>query len=214
MFVENWMTPDPMTLPPTATVSEAAIEMNRRKFRHILVAAPSRHGKKLLGIVSKYDIARAFPSDLNPFSLAVSEDSVPHTISTIMSSPVVTVSAGCDIENAAQLLRTHHFNALPVVREKRLVGIITESDIFDALMNMTGASSGGVRLVVECAKNSNPALQLAQLSQNYNLEIRALASFAPQSSANIRSILHFASRPSPRFVEDLYKLGFRVLTID
>jgi acetoin utilization protein AcuB len=214
MLVENWMTPDPVTLPPSATISEAAIEMSRRKFRHILVATPLRHGKKLIGIVSKYDIARAFPNDLNPFSLAVSESSVPNTISTIMSSPAVTVLPRCHIENAARLLRTHHFNALPVVHENRLVGIITESDIFDALLNMTGASSVGVKLVVESAMNSNPALHLAQLSQSHNLEILALASFVNRSSANIRSILRFAGRPSSRFVEDLYKLGFRVLTID
>lgn len=214
MFVENWMTPDPVTLPPSATISEAAMEMSRCKFRHILVATPLHHGKKLIGVVSKYDIARAFPSDLNPFSLAVSENSVPNAISTIMSSPPVTVSPGCDIENAARLLRRHHFNALPVVRENRLVGIITESDIFDALLNMTGANSGGVKLVVESEMNSSPALHLTQLGQNHGLEILALVSFVNQPSANVRSILRFAGRPPSRFVEDLYRLGFHVLTID
>ncbi len=214
MFVENWMTPDPVTLPPDATISAAAIEMNRRKFRHILVATPLRHGTQLIGIVSKYDIARAFPRDLNPFSLAVSESSVPNTISTIMSSQVVTVPPSCDIEHAGQLLRAHHFNALPVVSENRLVGIITESDIFAALLNMTGANSGGIKFVVESAKDTNPTLHLAELSQLHNLEIQSLTSFVNQSTAKIRSILRFASRPPSNFVEKLYKLGFRVLTID
>jgi acetoin utilization protein AcuB len=213
MFVENWMTPDPVTLPPSATISAAAIEMGRRKFRHILVATPLRYGKKLVGIVSKYDIARAFPNDLNPFSFAVGEGSVPNMISTIMSSPIVTVSPSCDIEHAARLLREHHFNALPVVRENRLVGIITESDVFDALLNMTGANSGGIKLVVECAKNSNPTLHLTQLSERHKLEIQSFTSFVNQSSVKIRSILRFASRPPSSFIEDLYKLGFRVLTI-
>ena len=214
MFVENWMTRDPVTLPPNATVSEAAIEMDRHKFRHILVATPLRYGKKLIGIVSKYDIARAFPNDLNPFSLAVSESSIPNLISTIMSSQIVTVSTRCDIEHAARLLREHHFNALPVVRENRLVGIITESDVFDALLNMTGANSGGIKLVVECARNSNLTLDLAQLSQRHKLEIQSFTSFVNQSSVKVRTILRFASRPPSSFVEDLYKLGFRLLTID
>lgn len=213
MFVENWMTPDPVTLPPSATISEAAIEMGRCKFRHILVATPLRYGKKLVGIVSKYDIARAFPNDLNPFSFAVSESSVSKMISTIMSSQIVTVLPSCDIEHAARLLRTHHFNALPVVRENRLVGIITESDIFGALLNMTGANSGRIKLVVECARNSNPTLHLAQLSERHKLEIQSFASFVDQSSVKIRSILRFASKPPSSFLEDLYKLGFRVLTI-
>lgn len=214
MFVENWMTPDPVTLPPSATISEAAIEMGRHRFRHIPVAAASASGKKLVGIVSKYDIARAFPNDLNPFSLAVTDYTVSKTVSTIMSCKVITVAPDGGIEEAARLLRAQRINALPVVRENRLVGIITESDIFDALLNMTGANSGRIKLVVECAKDSNPTLHLAQLGQRHKLEIQSLVSFVDQSSVKIRSILRFASRPPSSFVEDLHKLGFRVLTID
>jgi acetoin utilization protein AcuB len=213
MFVEKWMTPDPVTLPPSATISEAAIEMGRRKFRHILVATPLVYGKKLVGIVSKYDIARAFPKDLNPFSFAVSEASVPQLISTIMSSQVVTVSPSCEIEHAAHLLRRHHFNALPVVRNSRLVGIITESDVFDALLEMTGAKSGGIKMIVECPSDANPTLLLSQLSQRHNLHIQSFTSFAIKSSAKTDSVVRFTSRPPASFVEELYKLGFRVLTI-
>jgi acetoin utilization protein AcuB len=214
MLVENWMTPDPVTLPPDATISAAAIEMGRHKFRHVLVATRLRHGKKLVGIVSKYDIARAFPKELNPFSLAVSEGSVPSTISTIMSSHVVTVLPSCDIQDAAQLLRARHFNALPVIRDNLLVGIITESDVFAALLNMTGADGGGIKFVVECAKGTNPTWHLAQLSQVHNLEIQSLTLFARRSTARLCSILRFAARPPSRFVEELYRLGFRILHID
>jgi acetoin utilization protein AcuB len=213
MFVENWMTSDPVTLPPTATISEAAMEMGRHKFRHILVATPLPYGKRLVGIVSKYDIARAFPSDLNPFSLAVSQASVPQLISTIMSSPVITVPPSCDIEQAARLLRKHHFNALPVVRNNRLVGIITESDVFDALLEITGANAGGIKIMVECPIDSNPPLLLSQLSLRHNLHIQGFASFANKPSAKAYSVVRFTGRPPADFVDALYKLGFRVLTI-
>ena len=49
MFVENRTSSNPITMPPSATISEAAIEMGRHKFRHILVATPSAFGKKLIG---------------------------------------------------------------------------------------------------------------------------------------------------------------------
>lgn len=212
MFVENWMTPDPITLPPSATISEAAIEMGRRKFRHILVATPLMYGKKLVGIVSKYDIARAFPNDLNPFSLAVSEISVPQSISTIMSTHVVTVSPSCEVEHAAHLLRTHHFNALPVVHNNRLVGIVTESDVFDALLEMTGARTGGIKMTVECPSESNPTLLVSQLSVRHNLHIQSFTSFTNKSSAKAYSVVRLTNRPPASFVEELYKLGFRVLT--
>ena len=214
MFVENWMTPDPMTVPPSATISEVALEMGRRKFRHILVATPLAYGKKLVGIVSKYDIARAFPNDLNPFSLAVGETSVPQTISTIMSSHAITVAPGCEIEQASHLLRRHHFNALPVVRNNQLVGIITESDVFQALLEMTGANAGGVKMIVECPSDSNPTLLLSQLSLSHNLRITSFTSFTHKSSAKSYSVVRFDGRPAGAFVTELYKLRFRVLTIN
>jgi CBS domain-containing protein len=45
MFVEKWMTPNPVTLAPNTTISAAALEMSRRKFRHLLVAEASTTGK-------------------------------------------------------------------------------------------------------------------------------------------------------------------------
>ena len=98
MFVEKWMTPQPTTFLPQTTISAAALAMGRHKFRHLLVAEPSSSGKKLLGIVSKYDIARAFPDHYNPFSLEVTEETVSKPISTIMVRKVVTVEPYCAIE--------------------------------------------------------------------------------------------------------------------
>ena len=80
MFVEKWMTPNPLTIQPEATISFVAMEMNRRKFRHFPVVELTGVAKRLVGIVSKYDIARGFPHDLNPFSVEVIEDSVPRPV--------------------------------------------------------------------------------------------------------------------------------------
>jgi len=84
MFVEKWMTPNPKTIPPEASISFVAMEMNRLKFRHFPVAEPTQSGQRLVGIVSKYDIARGFPSNLNPFSLEVVEDSVTRPVSSVI----------------------------------------------------------------------------------------------------------------------------------
>lgn len=213
MFVEHWMTPDPVTLPPTATIAAAAIEMGRHKFRHILVADPVADGKHFVGIVSKYDIARAFPHDLNPFSLAVGETSVPQSIATIMTTSVITVSPCCQIEDAARLLRAHHFSALPVVKKNRLLGIITESDVFEALLHMTGASAGGVKMIIECPRESNPTLLLSQLSSRHGLHIETFSLFPDKSGGKNHCIARFARRPGDNFTEELYRLGFRVLII-
>lgn len=97
MFVEKWMTENPITLPPDMAISAAAVEMASHRFRHIPVAEATLAGKKLLGLVSKYDIARAFPPNFNPFSVEVSADSVPQPISTIMARNVITVRPDCSV---------------------------------------------------------------------------------------------------------------------
>ena len=90
MFVEKWMTPDPQTVPPDMTISAVALEMSRRKFRHFPVVEPTRSGGRLLGIVAKYDIARGFPNDLNPFSVEVSEESVPKRDEAVIANCILS----------------------------------------------------------------------------------------------------------------------------
>ena len=177
MFVENWMTPDPLTVPPTMTISAAALFMGRHKFRHLLVAEAAAKGKKLAGLLSKYDLARAFPNHLNPFSLEVADDTVPQPISTIMVRNVVTVEPYCAIEEAARIFRTRRINALPVIRAGILVGILTESDVFDALLNMTGADDHAIRLVVESDDVGKTLTLISQLAEQCRLDILDAISF-------------------------------------
>ena len=214
MFVEKWMTLNPVTLTPATTISSAAMQMGQHHFRHIPVAEPTSTGKKLVGMVSKYDIARAFPNTFNPFSVEVSSETVPTPVSSIMTRNVVTVTPDCAIEEAARILRTRRINALPVLRQSELIGIITESDIFDALLGITGATGGGSKLIVESDSVKNSISFLAQLSQQYHLEIQSFTSFPDNhSKGTVQSVLHFANRPATGFVQDLSKVGFRVLSI-
>jgi acetoin utilization protein AcuB len=214
MFVDKWMTPDPVTIPPQTTISAAALMMGRHKFRHLLVVEESAKAKKLVGLLSKYDIARAFPNNLNPFSLAVAEDTVSQPISTIMVRDVVTVEPSCALEEAARIFRNRRINAMPVVRAGNLVGIITESDVFDAVLNMTGANGRGVKLVVESSDIKTTLALIAQLSDQHHLDILTASSFHDHKSENkIFSAFHFASRPNEQFIQQLCTRGFRIVKL-
>ena len=182
--------------------------------RHLLVAEPSSSDKKLLGILSKYDIARAFPDHYNPFSLDVTEETVSKPISTIMVRNVVTVEPYCAIEEAAHILRTRRINALPVVRSGYLVGIITESDIFDAFVGVIGPNSHGTKVILESNNVKNALVVMAQLADRHNLQILNALSFHGEKSNNkATSVFHFTGKPAASFPQDLGKAGFRVLKI-
>jgi acetoin utilization protein AcuB len=213
MFVEKWMTPDPVTLSPETTISQVALEMGRRKFRHFPITEQSRNGARLVGIVAKYDIARGFPSNLNPFSVEVHENSVPRPVSSVMSSKVVTTTMDCPVEEAARTLRNNRIGALPVLRENRLVGIITESDVFEALISVTAAKSGGTRIMIASDTRTSPVPDVIQLSRRYRIDLMSILSFHENRLRDQDlSIFRFGSRLPAGFVQDLAELGFRVIT--
>lgn len=214
MFVGQWMTPDPVTLAPEMSISAAALEMRRYKFRHMLIAVTTPAGKKLAGLVSKYDVARAFPKDFNPFSVEVSVHTIPAALSTIMTTKLLTVTPDCGIEKAASILRSRRINGLPVIHHEHLVGMITESDIFAALLTMTGFTSRGIKLALESEGLQNPVLSLAQLCNEHGMNIRGLTSFNDGlTKQKTHSIVHFSSRPSGEFTQALATVGFRVRSI-
>jgi acetoin utilization protein AcuB len=187
--------------------------MSRRKFRHFPITEQSRNGPRLVGIVAKYDIARGFPSNLNPFSVEVHENSVPRPVSSVMSSKVVTTTMDCPVEEAARTLRNNRIGALPVLRENRLVGIITESDVFEALISVTAAKSGGTRIMIASDTRTSPVPDVIQLSRRYRIDLMSILSFHENRLRDQDlSIFRFGSRLPAGFVQDLAELGFRVIT--
>ena len=214
MFVEKWMTPSPATVSPDTTVSAVALQMSRRKFRHFPVAEATRTGMRLVGIVSKYDIARAFPANLNPFSVEVTETSVTRPVSMVMTRNVITTTLDCPIESAARTIHSNRIGALPVIRENRLVGIITESDIFEAFISITAAKSGGVRIMVESSALESPVPAVVLLCHQHRVDLLSMLSFHENRlKGRDLSIFRFGGRLPPGFLHEITKLGFRIVSV-
>jgi acetoin utilization protein AcuB len=126
-FVHEWMTPDPITVDPDATVSTAYALMRKHHIRRL----PVVEGDWLVGIVTLGDLwafIAALEADPHIFRLAFHLDRI--TVMQIMTHEAVTVAPDTPIRVACELLLRHEVGALPVVVEGRLVGILTESDIF------------------------------------------------------------------------------------
>jgi acetoin utilization protein AcuB len=213
MFVEKWMTPDPVTLTPDTTISQVALAMSRLKFRHFPITEQSRNSTRLVGIVAKYDIARGFPGNLNPFSVEVHEDSVPRPVASVMSKKVITTTPDCPIEEAAKVLSSNRIGALPVLRESRLIGIITESDVFEALISVTAAKSGGSRIMIASDSKRSPVPDVINLSRRYRLDLMSIISFHENRLRDQDlAIFRFGSRLPVGLIQDIAELGFRVVT--
>lgn len=143
MFVKDKMTPNPVTVTPDVSISAAFGIMKEQAFRRL----PVVKGGKLIGIVTEKELQQVSPSKattLSVFELNYLLEKT--TIKDAMSKDPITVQDDDLIEKAALLMRANKVGALPVMHGDRLVGIITESDIFDAFIDTMGFRNPGVRL--------------------------------------------------------------------
>jgi acetoin utilization protein AcuB len=146
MLVRDRMTPDPITVSPELSIAEA-LEQMRNDGVHRYPVVDDKG--KLVGIVTDEDLLYASPSSVT--SLTVWE--ITYLLNQVkvkeaMAKKVITVKEDCPIEDAAGMMRENKVSGLPVMRGDQLVGIITESDLFDVFLELFMAQEKGVRLTV------------------------------------------------------------------
>jgi acetoin utilization protein AcuB len=120
-----------MTIKPTDTLRHARERLAKYRINQLPVVVDD----KLVGIVTDRDVRDAYPSSLRLFySKDVDEFGDLHTVEEIMTYNVVTVTPRTSLREAGHRLRRHRFGALPVVEQGKLVGIVTRSDVLDAML--------------------------------------------------------------------------------
>jgi acetoin utilization protein AcuB len=127
-LVKDWMSREVLTVTPETTVLDAG----RLMIDHTIRRLPVVEGDQVVGIVTYGDVraARAMsPSGLDIWELSYQLSRL--TVREIMTPNPVTISPDDTIGTAAQLMLKYMIGGLPVLDHGgRLVGIITESDIF------------------------------------------------------------------------------------
>lgn len=130
IYVRDWMTPNPITIVPKTTLPDAHQLMKDSKIRRLPVVDNGR----LVGIVTLGDVREAQPSDATTLSIYELNYLLSKlTIDKIMTRKPLTIRADATIQEAARIMLDHKIGGLPVMEGDRIVGIITESDIFRVL---------------------------------------------------------------------------------
>jgi acetoin utilization protein AcuB len=131
MLIKDVMTPLPFTVRPSMSVLEARAEMDRRRFRHLLVVDEAG---LLVGIATDRDIRLNLPSPATSLSVWEINYLVGRlTVGDVMTHTVLTVDPDRDVRSAARILIDHKIGALPVLDGAKLVGIVTDTDLLRAL---------------------------------------------------------------------------------
>jgi CBS domain-containing protein len=131
MNVAQWMTTSVVTIKPQDPLRSARELMATHRINQLPVVGNG----KLIGIVTDRDIRDAYPSSLRLLrGKDIDEFADSHTVEDVMTYNVTAVSPQTSLREAAQRLRRQRFGALPVVEKGKLVGIITRSDLLDAML--------------------------------------------------------------------------------
>jgi acetoin utilization protein AcuB len=146
MLVKNRMTKNPITVKPDLPIAEALEWMRREKVRHFPVV--NKKGK-LVGVIARDDLLYASPSPVTSLSMwEITYLMSQVTVEEAMTKEVLTASEDMPIEEAARTMFNEKIGCLPVMRDGTVVGIITESDLFAAFLELFGGHEKGVRLTV------------------------------------------------------------------
>ena len=159
MFVRDFMTPNPLTIEPDTAYPEALSIMREKKIRRLPVLKKG----KLVGIVVEKDLLSSQPSPATTLSIHEMYSLLSRLkVGQFMTTPVVTATPQCPMEAAAGIMIDRKIGSLPVMEGDKLVGIITETDIFKAFVSVLGGYVEGIRLTVELPDQPGQLAKIAE----------------------------------------------------
>jgi acetoin utilization protein AcuB len=201
MLVYERMSRHPITVKPNTAVDAALKRMREEKIRRFPVV--DNEGK-LIGIVSDKDLLYAAPSPAT--SLSIYELHYLYsriTVEQVMSRGVISVEENDPLEEAARIMVDNKVGGLPVMREGKLVGIITETDIFKTFMEMLGARDQGLRLTLLCPDQQGELAALASAVAQLGGNIISLGTFWGEDASNAIITLKVSGVDKDALIENI-----------
>jgi len=149
MFVSDWINTKVFTVSPDDNISLAIKLLKEKNIKHLPVIKENR---KVVGILSDRDIKDYTPSKATTLDIHELHYVLFNTrVKEIMVKKVYTTTPRTPIEEAAMVMFDRNIGCLPVVEKDKLVGIISDRDIFRVLIDITGVRHGGNRFYLTIA---------------------------------------------------------------
>lgn len=143
MFVGDRMSRPVISVSPDVSINDVLAMFKKEHIRR----APVLKDGKLVGIVSERDLLNAAPSSATTLSIWEMHYLISKVkIKDVMSKKVMTVGRDMPIEEAARIMADNKIGGLPVVDSGKVVGMITETDLFKVFLELMGARDKGVRV--------------------------------------------------------------------
>ncbi|WP_044894484.1 acetoin utilization AcuB family protein [Bacillus alveayuensis] len=205
MIVEQIMKTNVATLTPNNTIAEAIEIIKHHKIRHIPII---NENNKVIGIVTDRDIRDASPSI---FHADEHLEDLQKPISTIMKTNVVTGHPLDFVEEVAALFYEHRISCLPIVKDEKLVGIVTETDLLYTLVQLTGAHQPGSQLEVKVPNRAGMLYEIAAVFRKRNVNISSVLVYPDKDEQYKILVFRIQTMNPMTIIQDLQSEGYTVL---
>ncbi len=209
MFVKDRMTTNPVTVTETTPIVEAGEIFRKNNFARLPVV---RDGK-LVGIITREDLLKVTPSAATTLSVwELNYVLSKLQVKDAMTKNPITIRPDVTLEEAALLMREKEIGALPVVEDDSLIGIITESDIFEAFLDLMGLKETGTRLAIDLENRIGAVADLTEFLKQQGVSIISMAIFHRTNQSG-ELVLRLDSTKTDSLVADLKTKGYKVLHV-
>lgn len=209
MYVKNKMTRDPYTIESDSPITDAIALMKEKNLKRV----PVLKDNKVVGMLTEGDIQKVSPNKAT--SLSIFEINYllgKMTVSNAMRKPVFSISENAFLEEAAVMMRTNRISALPVVENGKLVGIITESDIFDAFIELLGFKDSGSRIAVEAEDKPGELAAIATITASSKANISHMAAYErPDNMSDV--VIRVDTLDTSVIEKDLQDRGYKIINV-
>jgi acetoin utilization protein AcuB len=193
MQVKDRMTPNPVTVTDDSSFENALHLMKEKKIRRLPIVTGDG---KLAGSLSVFEVHYLL-SKLK--------------MKDVMTKRVVTVGDDCPIEEAARIMVDYQIGCLPILKDDKLVGIITETDIFKTFVEILGGREKGLRLTLDVTEGKGALAAIAAEIATHDGNIVSLATFCGRDADDRIVTVKVVGAPKESLLKSLETARVKVL---
>jgi acetoin utilization protein AcuB len=218
MLVKNWMSKEVITIDVNNSMMDATEKLREHDIRML----PVMKKGKLAGVITDRDLKRASASDASTLEIhellyLLSKIKV----GDIMTKDPITVPLDYTIGETAEFLLENKISGVPVVKNGGQVsGVITETDIFRAIISLTGLKKKGVQFAFDLEDRPGSINEVADIIRKYGGSMASILTSYDQVPEGRRKVyirMYGIDRPKLSLLEEklmekgtlLYMVDFR-----
>lgn len=206
MIVEEIMKTTVATLSPSHSIADALLLMDKNKIRHLPIIDSEQH---LVGLVTDRDLRDAAPSI---FHAEEHTDDLEQPLEKIMKKDIITGHPLDFVEEVAGIFYEHHISCLPIIKDQKLAGIVTETDLLRTLVELTGANQPGSQIEVKVKNKAGMLCEIATVIRNRKANIQSVLVYPDKKDEGYKILVIRVHTMNPvGLIKDLKEAGHNVL---